>query len=92
MELAAYQLKYSPDSLKDIKYFKKLGDASIIRKINRPLDELEQHPDIGSGQVEALRYDLTGFWSLRINKEHRLLYQIDDDKKIVYIYKLKGHY
>ena len=92
MEVTAYQLVYSPESLEDIKFFKKLGDASIIRKINRLLDELEQHPASGSGQVEALRYDLTGFWSRRINKEHRLLYQIDDDKKIVYIYRLKDHY
>lgn len=66
MELIAYKLVYSPEALEDIKYFKKLGDASVIRKINRLLDELEQHPDSGSGQVEALRYDLTGFWCRRI--------------------------
>lgn len=87
-----YRLKFSSEALDNIAYFKKLGDKSIQKKIDRLLQELEEHPQIGSGQVEQLRYDLTGFWSRRINSEHRLLYQIDDEKRIVYIFKMKGHY
>lgn len=87
-----YRLKFSPEALDNIAYFKKLGDKSIQKKIDRLLQELEEHPQTGSGQVEQLRYDLTGFWSRRINSEHRLLYQIDDEKRIVYIFKMKGHY
>lgn len=87
-----YRLKFSSEALDNIAYFKKLGDKSIQKKIDRLLQELEEHPQIGSGQVEQLRYDLTGFWSRRINSEHRLLYQIDDKKRIVYIFKMKGHY
>ena len=87
-----YRLKFSSEALDNIAYFKKLGDKSIQKKIDRLLKELEEHPQTGSGQVEQLRYDLTGFWSRRINSEHRLLYQIDDEKRIVYIFKMKGHY
>ena len=87
-----YRLKFSSEALDNIAYFKKLGDKSIQKKIDRLLQELEEHPQTGSGQVEQLRYDLTGFWSRRINSEHRLLYQIDDEKQIVYIFKMKGHY
>ena len=87
-----YRLKFSSEALDNIAYFKKLGDKSIQKKIDRLLQELEEHPQIGSGQVEQLRYELTGFWSRRINSEHRLLYQIDDEKRIVYIFKMKGHY
>lgn len=87
-----YRLKFSSEALDNIAYFKKLGDKSIQKKIDRLLQELEEHPQTGSGQVEQLRYDLTGFWSRRINSEHRLLYQIDDEKRIVYIFKMKGHY
>ena len=87
-----YRLKFSSEALDNIAYFKKLGDKSIQKKIDRLLQELEEHPQTGSGQIEQLRYDLTGFWSRRINSEHRLLYQIDDEKRIVYIFKMKGHY
>lgn len=92
MGIMLYRLKFSSEALDNIAYFKKLGDKSIQKKIDRLLQELEEHPQIGSGQVEQLRYDLTGFWSRRINSEHRLLYQIDDEKRIVYIFKMKGHY
>jgi len=88
----SYSLSYSPKALEDIAFFKRLGDVAIIRKINKLLDELEQHPTTGTGQVEALRFDLAGFWSRRINKEHRIVYQVNEDAKIVYIYRLKGHY
>lgn len=92
MGIMLYRLKFSSEALDNIAYFKKLGDKSIQKKIDRLLQELEEHPQTGSGQVEQLRYDLTGFWSRRINSEHRLLYQIDDEKQIVYIFKMKGHY
>lgn len=92
MGIMLYRLKFSSEALDNIAYFKKLGDKSIQKKIDRLLQELEEHPQTGSGQIEQLRYDLTGFWSRRINSEHRLLYQIDDEKRIVYIFKMKGHY
>lgn len=87
-----YELRYSPQALEDAKYFKHLGDTKTIKKINRLLDELETHPKTGTGQVEALRFDLTGFWSRRINREHRLLYQVDEVSHIVFVYRLRGHY
>lgn len=92
MGIMLYRLKFSSEALDNIAYFKKLGDKSIQKKIDRLLQEQEEHPQTGSGQIEQLRYDLTGFWSRRINSEHRLLYQIDDEKRIVYIFKMKGHY
>lgn len=87
-----YEIRYSQKALEDIAYFKKLGDVAIKRKISRFIEELEQHPSIGTGQVEALKHDLSGYWSRRINQEHRLLYSINEESKIVYIYSLKGHY
>lgn len=92
MGLKMYQLKYSDEAIENIGYFKKLGNKAIQNKIDRLLQELEEHPKTGSGQVEQLKYDLAGFWSRRINSEHRILYQIDELKEIVYIFKMKGHY
>jgi Txe/YoeB family toxin of toxin-antitoxin system len=44
----------------------------------------------GIGKPETLKYNLTGCWSRRINKEHRIVYEVFDDKIIVH--SLKGHY
>ncbi len=87
-----YEVRYSAKAFEDIAYFKQHGDEAVRRKITRLVAELEQHPATGTGQVEALRYDLAGFWSRRINREHRLLYAIDDTDKVVYVYSLRGHY
>ena len=87
-----YILEYKDQALEDIQFFKKLGDVSIIKKINSLLDELELHPETGTGKPERLRSNLTGYISRRINKEHRLLYRIDEINRIVTIISFKGHY
>ncbi len=54
------------------------------------LESISIDPYKGIGQPEALKYNLSGAWSRRINKEHKLVYEVIDD--IVYILSLKGHY
>ncbi len=87
-----YALDFSPKALKDVQYFKKLGDKVLMRKIDQLLAELEQHPFTGIGKPELLRYELSGFISRRINNEHRLIYRIDENERVVEVISLKGHY
>ena len=87
-----YALDFSPKALRDVQYFKKLGDKVLIRKIDQLLSELEQHPLIGTGRPEILRFELTGFMSRRINGEHRLVYRIVEENKVIEVISLKGHY
>jgi toxin YoeB len=47
-------------------------------------------PFIGIGKPEALKYQLAGKWSRRIDRENRLVYSVEDDT--VFIYSMKGHY
>ncbi len=54
--------------------------------------ELHDHPRIGTGQVEQLKDNLSGYWSRRINKSSRLVYVIDDEAAVVVIVSAKGHY
>jgi len=54
------------------------------------LNELTEHPFEGTGKPEALKYNLSGCWSRRINTEHRLIYEVSAD--VVYIISVKGHY
>ena len=59
--------------------------ASIffIININELIKEIQRTPFEGKGKPEALKYDLAGLWSRRIDKEHRLVYQVKDNELII---------
>ncbi|MBY0244003.1 MAG: Txe/YoeB family addiction module toxin [Sphingobacteriaceae bacterium] len=67
-----------------------MGNKTILTKIFVLLDEIYENPFSGTGKPEALKYHLSGAWSRRINKEHRMVYSVQDD--VVTILSLKGHY
>lgn len=69
-----YIVKLEPKAVKDLAELKKSGNKSVITKIARLLLELAEHPTTGTGQVEALKDNLAGFWSRRIDKFNRLLF------------------
>lgn len=50
-------------------------DKAMVRKINALIKECLRHPHEGTGKPEPLRGDLAGFWSRRIDREHRLVYR-----------------
>ena len=70
----------------------KKSAPKLYQKTKALLAEIEEHPETGTGKPEKLRFDLAGFMSRRINREHRLMYVINEEEKCVYIYSLKGHY
>jgi len=87
-----YQVALSKAADKDLSYFIRLGDKTILRKIKTLLHELENHPETGTGQVEALRGNLQGYWSRRINRQHRMLYRIENSIVTVIVLSMRGHY
>jgi len=75
------------------KKLKKSGDSVSLKKLKHILVELETHPRTGLGNPEELKYDLSGFWSRRLNKKDRLIYQIiEDPDNMVVIISALGHY
>ena len=87
-----YIVEITGRAAEDIDSLKKNGNTSAITKIRRLLEELQEHPMSGTGQVEALKGNLSGFWSRRINKEARLIYKIKEEMVVVLVVSLKGHY
>jgi toxin YoeB len=87
----AYQLSYSEQASKDIDFHKKSGNKPMLKRIFVLLEELTEHPTTGTGKPEKLKYNLAGYWSRRIDQEHRLVYKIMDENT-VRIYSAKGHY
>ena len=66
------------------------GKKIIVDKIYDLIDELKEHPKIGTGKPEFLKHKK--YWSRRINKKHRLCYEIYDDIVIVLVLSAFGHY
>ncbi|MEX2484414.1 MAG: Txe/YoeB family addiction module toxin [Brumimicrobium sp.] len=78
-----YRLDISNLATDQIKDYKKSGNKIILKKLNRLLSEIIEHPFTGTGKPEQLKHNLSGYWSRRINKEHRLIYEvIEDENKI----------
>ena len=65
-------------------------DRKIARRINELLTAIERNGPEGLGKPEALRHDLSGYWSRRITQKDRLIYTFDE--KNIYIAACKGHY
>ncbi len=64
-----YTIKILPQAHKDIRSYQKAGYKKAIQKIHVILKELQVHPTTGTGQPEKLKYELTGYWSRRIDKK-----------------------
>ena len=72
---------------------KKINDKSTIKKLEKIILELSNNPTIGVGNPEQLKHNLSGYWSRRINKKDRLIYQvIEEPEKWVVIISALGHY
>ena len=59
----SYVLVFTKTALADIDKHKKAGDKATLKKIEKLLNELMEHPKQGSGQPELLKYDLVGLYS-----------------------------
>ena len=65
-------------------------DRKIIKKIDAMLSDIERNGNSGMGKPEALRHELSGYWSRRITEKDRLIYRFDDST--IYVAACKGHY
>lgn len=77
---------------KDREYWKRTGNKSIMSKISALLMDICEHPYTGLGKPEALKYELSGYWSRRINSEHRIIYRVDDELITVFVLSMRYHY
>ena len=62
----------------------------MLKKINVLIKDIQRTPFEGKGKPEPLKYDLVGFWSRRIDREHRLVYQVN--KNEILVYSCRFHY
>ena len=87
-----YTLEFTKVALADIEKHRKAGDKAVLKKIAKLLNEIKENPTQGTGQIELLKYGLSGKYSRRINLKHRLVYTIEESIITVHVLSLWGHY
>ena len=65
-------------------------DKAVVKRINTLIKEIQRNPFEGIGKPEPLKHALSGFWSRRINDEHRIVYKVTEDN--ILIAQLRYHY
>ena len=84
------QVELTSAAFKHLEFWRKSGDKAILRRISMLTDSIIESPFQGIGKPEALKYELSGKWSRRINNEHRYVYSLDANT--ITIFSLKGQY
>jgi toxin YoeB len=65
-------------------------DQNVLKRINKLIDNCRDTPFSGIGKPEPLKHDLSGLWSRRITKEHRLVYQVESGT--LFVLSCRYHY
>jgi toxin YoeB len=90
--MGKFKVIVNPVAERHIKKHLKTGDKKTINNIAKILIELENTPFEGIGKPEALKYELTGFWSRRINQKDRIVYYLENNIVTVFVISAMGHY
>ena len=83
------KLQFSQNAWEDYLYWQQT-DRGILRRTNSLIKHIQRKPFEGVGKPEPLKHALSGFWSRRINDEHRIVYRIERD--VLFIAQLRYHY
>ena len=83
------KLIFSGYAWEDYLYWKQT-DKIMPKRVNKLINEIRRSPFQGIGKPEPLRHGLTGYWSRRINDEHRIVYKVTEGA--ILIAQLRYHY
>ncbi len=83
------KIVFSPQAHEDLSHFREHA-PKMAEKIKRLLEDVGRTPYEGLGKPEPLKYGLSGFWSRRINREHRLVYKVEAG--VIYVVSCRYHY
>jgi toxin YoeB len=83
------KLIFADEAWEDYLYWQK-QDKKMVERIHKLIAEVMREPFSGVGKPEPLKHALSGYWSRRINDEHRLVYKIEDGSLL--LAQLRYHY
>lgn len=82
-------IQFTQEAWKDFEWFLD-KDKALVKRIRLLLKDILRNPEDGIGKPERLKFQLSGCWSRRISKEHRLVYKIED--KTILVISCRFHY
>jgi len=80
---------FTRTSWEEYKYWQN-ENRQVLKRINELVRDIERNGNLGIGKPEPLKHELSGYWSRRINGEHRLIYSIEGEN--INIISCRGHY
>lgn len=83
------KIQFSEHAWEDYLYWQST-DKGMLKRVNALILDIQRSPFEGIGKPEPLRHALAGFWSRRINDEHRLVYAVEGD--VLRIAQVRYHY
>ncbi|MEY4910046.1 MAG: hypothetical protein RL260_3764 [Pseudomonadota bacterium] len=81
-------LSFHPQAWDDYLYWQQT-DKATLRRINALIRDIQRDPFDGIGKPEPLKFNFSGYWSRRIDDEHRVVYKVLGDE--VVLAQLRGH-
>ena len=81
--------QFSENAWEDYLYWQKT-DKAMVKRINGLIHDIQRSPYDGIGKPDPLKHALSGFWSRRINEEHRLVYSVEGN--VLRIAQARYHY
>ena len=83
------KLQFAPSAWDDYLHWQG-SDRRMLERVNKLIREVQREPFGGVGKPEPLKHALAGWWSRRINDEHRMIYRVEGD--VLQIAQLRYHY
>jgi toxin YoeB len=90
--MGKYSIVLAARARKELQAHHKSGNQGLIKRIEQIFLELSDTPFAGTGNLEALKYHLTGYWSRRLNKKDRIVYRVIEESVQILIVSAIGHY
>ncbi|MCL2327888.1 MAG: Txe/YoeB family addiction module toxin [Bacteroidetes bacterium] len=84
------RIRETEEAQEDKEKIKKSYPKSVQKKLEKLIKEMSETPYEGTGKPEALKYELTGFWSRRLTDKERIVYCVEND--ILYVTRYLSHY
>ena len=83
------RLEFKPQAFEDLQHWVQY-QPKMAKRLLRLIEETQRNPFEGIGKPEPLKNELSGWWSRRIDGEHRLVYKVQAE--VLIIAQAKGHY
>lgn len=73
---------FTPNAWGDYQHWV-MTDKAMVKRINKLIADIQRAPFTGIGKPEALKHQLSGYWSRRITDEHRLVYAVEENQLVI---------